>query len=186
VKQARKARLSLTLRLPSIPAFEREESSGDDSVTPPNVTPYRISLGPIPHLSARPSSPAARQDSLIQQSAVCVRRATHFSAPKLARCATEQPHSAVSCVCAESHTFQRAQARPLRDRTALLNSQLCAERQGDSREKAAAQAGRRVRERGNKSRTIKEIKIECRSRRSWSQLRRSRWSATCAIRQAWR
>jgi hypothetical protein len=71
----------------------------------------------------------------------CVQRSTHFSAPKLARCATEQPRSAVSCVersthfsapklarcateqlasfssqlCSESHTFQRAQARPPRE-----------------------------------------------------------------------
>ena len=46
-----------------------------------------------PHISARPSSPAARQYSLIQQSAVCEQRAAHFNSPKLARCATEQPAS---------------------------------------------------------------------------------------------
>jgi hypothetical protein len=56
---------------------------------------------------------------------VCVQRASHFSAPKLARCATGQPRLAVSCECAESLAFQRAQARPLRDRTASFSSQLC-------------------------------------------------------------
>jgi hypothetical protein len=46
-----------------------------------------------PHISARPSSPAARQNSQTHSAVSCAQRASHFSAPKLARRETEQPAS---------------------------------------------------------------------------------------------
>jgi hypothetical protein len=89
----------------------RRPKAGNDSsqstrLARESVDTVKRSLSP-PHISARPSSPAAQQDSLIQQSAV--RREPHVSAAQ-ARPLRDRTASFSSQLCAESRTFQRAQA----------------------------------------------------------------------------
>jgi hypothetical protein len=66
------------------------------------LTPPNVPLRRRIHTFQR--AKLARRATEQPHSAVsCVQRATHFSAPKLARCATEQPRSAVSCVQRATH-----------------------------------------------------------------------------------